>query len=146
MMKTKTGTWFEVGVRHSQTQEDGTEKKVTDRYLVNALSFTEAEAIAIQHQSEYSTDFAITSESQTSYNELILSNEEDTTFFKAKIAFITINEKTGKEKATKIQYLVEAPTISEALHNIGEALKGIMDYRVYSITKTRIIEIIEKEK
>jgi hypothetical protein len=145
-MKTKTGTWFEVGVRHSQTREDGTEKKVTDRYLVNALSFTEAEAIAVQHQSNYSTDFAITSESQTSYNELILTDKENTLFFKAKIAFITINEKTKKEKVTKMQYLVEASTISEALHNIGEALKGIMDYRVCSITETRIIEIIEKEK
>lgn len=143
-MKTKTGTWFEVCVRHSQAQEDGTEKNVTEKYIVNALSFTEAEAIAIQHQSEYSTDFAITSESQTSYNELILSNEEDTTFFKAKIAFITINEKTGKEKATKIQYLVEASTISEALRNINEALKGTMDYRVCSVAETKIVEIIEK--
>lgn len=145
-MKTKTGTWFEVGVRHSQTQEDGTEKKVTDRYLVNALSFTEAEAIAVQHQSNYSTDFAITSESQAPYNELILTDKEDTLFFRAKIAFIAINEKTGKEKVTKMQYLVEASTISEALHNIGEALRGTMDYRVHSITETRIIEIIEKEK
>lgn len=145
-MGTKTGTWFEVGVRHSQTQEDGTEKKVTNRFLVNALSFTEAEAIAIQHQSNYSTDFAITSELQSPYNELILTDKENTLFFKAKIAFITINEKTKKEKVTKMQYLVEASTISEALHNIGEALKGITDYRVCSITETRIIEIIEKEK
>lgn len=146
-MGTKTGTWFEVGVRHPQTREDGTEKKVTDRYLVNALSFTEAEAIAVQHQSNYSTDFAITSESQTSYNELILTNKENTLFFKAKIAFITINEKTGKEMVTKTPYLVEASTISEALHNIGEALKGTMDYRVCSISETKIVEIIEnKEK
>lgn len=151
-MKSISASWFEVTIRYSKPLEDGTDKMVTERYGVDALSFTEAESRIIGEMGTNITgEFKITSESQTNYNEVVFSNDsEDEYWFKCKLQFITINESNGKEKYSNINYLVQAKSVAKALDNITKMMRGTMtDYKVVSISATKLIDVFEyktKEK
>ena len=109
-MKSKTSDWFETKIRLDKTQEDGTQKKVTELYVVEALSFTEAEAKIIAEMKDYvSGEFDVKNITPTSYHEIFFSeNSKDDKWYKAKLQFITIDEKTEKEKRTAVTYLCQA--------------------------------------
>lgn len=151
-MKSISTSWFDVAIRYSKPLEDGTDKMVTERYGVDAQSFTEAESRIIGEMGTNITgEFKITSESQANYNEVVFSNDsEDEYWFKCKLQFITINESNGKEKYSNINYLVQAKSVAKALDNITEMMRGTMtDYKVVSISTTKLIDVFEykpKEK
>lgn len=151
-MKSVSANWFEVAICYSKPKEDGTDKMVTERYGVDALSFTEAESRIVEEmEANITGEFKITSESQANYNEVVFSDDsEDEYWFKCKLQFITINESNGKEKYSNINYLVQAKSVAKALDNITEMMRGAMtDYNVVSISATKLIDVFEyktKEK
>ena len=108
-MRSRTANWFETKIRYEKTMDDGKQKAVTELYVVDALSFTEAEAEIIQEMSAYITgDFKVTGISQAPYSEIFFSDTDtDDRFFKTKLQFITIDEKTEKEKRSNVNYLVQ---------------------------------------
>lgn len=119
---------------------------VTERYGVDALSFTEAETRIVEEMEACITgEYKITSEVQASYNDVIFSEDsEDENWYKCKLQYIVINENTGKEKYTSINYLVQAKSVAKALSNITEFMKGsVTDYKVASIVATKLIEVFE---
>lgn len=145
-MRTLTSQFFEVGVRYDKTMEDGQQKKVTERYVVDALSFTEAEERIAKQLSHYiSGDFEIKSEVPVPYGEIFLSdNSNDDRFYKVKVAFITIDEKTEKEKRSINTYLVQGSSVKTALDNTNEVFNGTMiDYVITAINETKIIDFFE---
>lgn len=79
------------------------------------------------------------------YNEIFFSdNLSDEGWYKAKVAFITIDEKTAKEKRNCTNFLVQAHSISNALTNIQDAFRETMvDYVVVSIAETKILDVFE---
>ena len=107
-MRSRIGMFFEVGIRLEKTMEDGSSKKVTEKYAVDAMSFTEAESIVTKKLSDnISGDFEIKSEAQAAYREISFSGKEgESKWYKAKVRFITLDEKTEKEKRTVVTYLV----------------------------------------
>lgn len=108
-----TATFFECGVRYERTTEEGTTKKVNELYIVDALTFTEAESrITEEMQPFVSGDFDVMTLKRTRYSEY--DNSEGDKYYKAKIMFITLDEKTGKEKRTAVYWLVPANDIGEA--------------------------------
>lgn len=134
--------WFECKVRYDKMQENGSVKKVNEPYLVDALSFTEAEARIIEEQTPYiSGDFSVAAVKRTKIAEIFYDEEGDK-WYLAKVAFITIDEKTAVEKRSIAQMLVQAKNFRSALDNLVEGMQGTMaDYEVVSIAETPIMDV-----
>lgn len=148
MMKSKTAKWFETKVRYEKTMDDGMQKKVTEQYTVDALSFTEAENSIIEEMSVYiSGEFEVTDIKMASYKEVFFSDhEKDDRWFKAKLQFITIDEKTEKEKRTNNYFLVQADTLPQAVKYVEEVMgKTMIDYAIASIAETQIMDVYEHQ-
>lgn len=148
-MRTKTSSWFETKFQYEQTQEDGSSKKVTESYVVDALSFSEAEESIIKEMEPFgSGEISVKSINHVPYGEIFFdeSGEADK-FYKAKLAFITLDEKTEKEKRTSVTYLVQASTLDDAKKNINEVMGDTMiDYIIQSISETKIMDVFEKKE
>lgn len=145
-LRSRTGSWFECKVRYERTMEDGTKKSVTELYIVDALSFTEAEAKIIDEMSCYvSGEFKVVSIVRASFNEIFFSDiTEDELWFKAKLAFLTINEKTEKEKRTYQNYLVQGKCIERAKRYVDEVMGHTMiDYELKSLSESKILDVFE---
>lgn len=147
-MRSRTSDWFETKIRYAKTQEDGTQKNVTEQYVVDALSFTEAEGSILEEMKAYiSGDYKITDIKPAAYHEIFFSDmEKDDKWYKAKLQFITIDEKTEKEKRSTVTYLVQAATLPAAVKNIGEVMGGTMiDYEIASVAETQIMDVFEHD-
>ena len=143
-MKSKVSKFFEVKIQYQKMQEDGKEKKVTEQYVVEALSFTEAEARIIKEMTPYvSGDFDVVSEKIAPYNEIILSDKsDDDKWFISKVGFITLDERTAKEKKQTFRYLVQASTSEIALDYTKEMLsRGMSDYSIDSVQDTPTLDV-----
>ena len=145
-MRSRTANWFECKVRYEKTMEDGLQKKVTEGYVVDALSFSEAEERIIEEMSSYiSGEFNVTDIKKATYGEIFFSDQElADKWYKAKLQFITIDEKTEKEKRSNVNYLVQAGTLNGALKNLDEVMGGTMiDYVIVSIAETTLVDVFE---
>ena len=139
-------TWFETKVRYTKAQEDGPEKPVTEAYVVDALSFTEAESRITDEMSVYvSGEFKVSGISKAAYGEVFFSDMDgDDKWYKAKLSFITIDEKTEKEKRTTVNYLVQAKSLARALRYIDEVMgKTMNDYDVVALAETKVMDVFE---
>ena len=143
-MKTKFSKYFEVKIQYEKMLEDGEEKKVTEQYVVEALSFTEAEARIIEEMTPYiSGEFDVVSEKIAPYNEIFLSDKsDDDKWFISKVAFITIDERTAKEKKQTFRYLVQAETSEKAMDYTKEMFShGMSDYSIDAVQDTPTLEV-----
>ena len=147
-LRSRTSTWFECKVRYEKTREDGSEKITTELYTVDALSFTEAEAKIIEEMSAYvSGELQVANINPAKYNEIFFSgNDDDDLWFKARLAFITIDEKKDKEKRTYVNYLIQAKSIERAKRYVDEVMgKTMIDYELKSLSETNIFDVFEHE-
>ena len=143
-MKSKVSKYYEVKVQYRKMLEDGKEKKVTEQYVVEALSFTEAESRIIEEMTPFiDGDFDVVSEKIAPYNEILLSDSySDDKWFVSKVAFITIDEKTEKEKKQTFRYLVQAATSELALDYTKEMFShGMSDYCIEAVQDTPILDV-----
>lgn len=141
----KTGEFFVCSVTYEKLTEDGIQKKVTEQHVVEAVSFTDAEAKITKDVSLYvSGEFVVKDISRAPYKELILSEkEDDDRFYKVKVKFFVIDEHTAKEKPTNIFYLVQANTTKQAQKYTEQAFEGTMVCNeIASIVETKIIDIL----
>lgn len=137
-------TWFECKIRYERVMENGMNKKVTEPYLVDALSFTEAEARIIEEMTPFiSGEFTISDIERANYSELFPSDEESADrWFKCKLIFITLDDKSGAEKKTSTQVLVQAADLRDAVKKLDEGMKGTMaDYQIASVAETAIMGV-----
>ncbi len=134
--------WFECKIRYEKILENGTSSKATEAYVVDALSFTEAESRITQIASEQvSGEFTISDIKRANYSEIFFNDDGDR-WFKAKLQFITIDEKSGMEKRSSTNMLVQASDLRDALDKIDAGMKGTMaDYVVASIAETAIMDV-----
>ena len=135
-------SWFECKVSFEKVLENGMQKKVTEPYLVDALSFTEAEARIIEEIRPFiSGEFTVTDIKRARISELFF-NENGDRFYKIKVYFITLDEKSGAEKKTAAQMLAQACTLKEAIAVLEEGMKGTMaDYTIASVTETMLMDV-----
>ena len=133
--------WFETAVRYDKMMEDGIVKRVTERYLVDALSFAEAEARTTEAQSPYiSGEFTVSVARKTKIAEIFGADAER--YYLAKVAFITIDEKTAQEKRSISHILVGAPSFREAYDNFMDGMKVTMaDFELVSLAETPILDV-----
>lgn len=134
--------WFECRVRYDKMHENGIVKKVTEAFLVDALSFTEAEARIIEEQTPFiSGDFSVSAVKRTKISEIFWDDTADK-WYLAKVAFITIDEKTGAEKKASSLILTQAAGFKDALDHFLEGMKGTMaDFEIQSITETPLMDV-----
>ncbi len=129
--------------------EDGLQKKITESYVVDALSFTEAEKRILEEMSSYiSGEFEVSDIKRATYKEIFFSDEKlADRWYKAKLQFITPDEKTGKEKRSNANYLVQAGTLNGAVKNLDEVMGGTMiDYVIAAVAETTLIDVFEYKK
>ena len=137
-------TFFEVRVRYEKVMETGTNKQVTEPYLIDALSFTEAEARIIEEMKPFiSGEFKVKAVKQANYSELFFSNDKNADiWYKAKLAFVTLDEKSGAEKKAYTNILIQALDLRNAIKRLDEGMKGTMaDYKIVSISETKIMDV-----
>ena len=140
--------WFECKVKTEKTLENGTQKKVTEPYIVDALNFTEAEARIIKEISPYCNgQLEVVDIKRVKYSELF-TNEADSAdkWYKVKVMFITLDEKSQTEKKTASFILVQASDFKDALATFEEGMKGsLADYEINTIQETNILDVFPFE-
>lgn len=147
-MRTKTSNWFEVKMRYDKVHEDGYEKKVTESYVVEALSFGEAEKKAMEFLGCYvSGEIQVVNINPMKFQEVFFNEQESCDrYYKAILQFITIDEKTEREKHTQVYYLVQASSFDNCKDTIRTIMDGTMvDYQIASVSETKVIDVIEHE-
>ncbi len=136
-------TLYECGIRYERTMENGMTKKVTELYLVDALSFAEAEGRITKEMEPYiSGDFDVVTIKRTNYSEIVEGLSTADKWFKAKLNFISIDEKSGKEKKQAVHFIVRATDINNAHICVVEHMKGsMMDYEIATLDETKIMDL-----
>lgn len=134
-------SYIETAARYEKMQENGSVKKVTERFICDALTCTEAEAMTIENLQPYvSGDLDVTSNKKVNISE-VFGDKECGRFYLAKVGFIQIDEKTAKEKRTVSQILVGAPDFTNAVEEFNEGMKGTMaDFELVGLTETPIVD------
>ena len=137
-------TWFECKVKYDKMMENGMPKAVTEPYLVDALSFTEAETRITEEITPFiSGDFKVTAVKRTNTAEIFWDETGDR-WYKVKVNFITIDEKTGVEKKTSNYMVVQAADFKSAYDNFMKGMDGTMsDFEIASITETMIMDVFK---
>ena len=142
-------TWFECKIRYDKTMEDGKIKKVTETYMVDALTFTEAERRFLEEVEPFmSGEYEVSDIKKAKVAELMASNDgNDDRWYKARVAFITLDEKTAVEKRTSQTLLVQARDLKTAVANLEKNMTGTMgDWDLTSMAETPILDVFPYEK
>lgn len=140
--------WFICKIRYEKVMENGMNKKVTEPYLVDALSFTEAESRIIEEMTPFiGGEFTVSDIKRAHYSELFPSDEESADkWYDCKLEFITLDEKSGAEKKTKTTVLVQASDLRDAMKKLDEGMKGTMaDYNAVCLKETTIMDVYPYE-
>lgn len=134
--------WFECKVRYDKLQENGAVKKVTEAYLVDAVSFTEAEARITEEETPFiSGEFSVSAVKRTKIAE-IFWNEAGDRYYLVKCAFITIDEKTAAEKKSNSLILVQASDFKNAYDTFMDCMKDTMaDFEIVQINETPYMDV-----
>ena len=134
--------WFECTIKYEKQLEEGKIAKTTERYLVDALTFTEAEARIIKEMKPFiSGEFEVANINPQKYSELFW-NEKCDKWFKTKVNFIVLDEEKGVEKKVANYMLVQANDLKEARELLVEGMKGSQaDWEIASISETKIIDV-----
>lgn len=138
--------WFECKIKIDKTTADGLIKTTTENYLVDALSFTEAEARITEEMRPYiSGEFKVDSVKRVRVSEMFFDETGDR-WYKAKVNFVTLDEKKGVEKRTASYMYVQASEFSKALQNLMEGMKGTMsDFEVAAINETNLLDVFKED-
>lgn len=129
-------------MRYDKTLDTGLIKTVTEPYMIDALSFTEAEARIIEEITPFiSGEFSVSDIKRVKYSDTFF-NESGDRYYKAKLYYITLDEKSGAEKKTAVNMLVQASELREAVDIIDEEMKKTMiDYSIAGVTETAIMDV-----
>lgn len=145
-MRTKTAMWYATTVRYERSKGD--ENNIaTESYTVDALSFAEAEQRITEEMEPYcSGEFDVKKIAIAPYTEVFFSEDEgDDKFFRATVVMITLDERTGKEKKTNVNFLVQAKNIETARRYVVDAfLNTQIDYEINRLVETKILDVFEK--
>ena len=145
-MRTKTSKWFEAKLRYDKVLDNGSEKKVTESFVIEAFSFGEAEKIALEFLgSLVSGEIQVININPMKFNEVIFDEEESCDrYYKAKLQFITLDEKTEKEMTKYFYYLVQASSFDNCKDTIRKMKQStLIDYQIAAVSETKIVDVVE---
>ncbi|KAF5072854.1 hypothetical protein DSECCO2_197420 [anaerobic digester metagenome] len=133
---------FECKIKYDKLQENGIQKTVTEPYLLDALSFTEAEKRIVEEVQPFiSGEFTISDIKRKRFAEVLLNDRGDR-YYKARLQYLTLDEKSGTEKKTNVNMLVQASSLREALEIVEKEMdKTMIDYVIHTISETPIMDL-----
>lgn len=139
--------WFECKVTYEKVADNGMPKKVVESYLVDADSFTLAEAKMIEEITPFVSmgGFNISNIRKVNYAELFL-NEDDKCdrYYRCKVLYVTIDEKNGVEKKTPAFMLVKSDSLPNAVAELEKQMgKGLADYEIASVAETALMDVFQ---
>ena len=141
--------WFECKVSYERQADSMGMKKVSESYLVDALSFTEAEKRIIKEVRPFVSvgELEGVNIRRARIAELFLNDEaEDDRYFRAKVNFITVDEKSGSEKKTSATMIVKSDSLPNAVTELKAQLDSQMaSYEIASVTDTQILDVFQYE-
>lgn len=140
--------WFTCKIKYDKVSDEGLMVKTNETYMVDALSFTEAEKRFIEEMEPYmSGEFEVSDIRKTKVSELFESEDSlADRWYKANVALITIDEKSAKEKRTNCPMFIQAANLNDALSNLVKGMAGTMsDYVITSIAETKIMEVFHAD-
>lgn len=148
MRRAKNAKWFEMRVKYSRQADSGDYKEVTEKYGIEALTFGEAEAEIIKEVQPFcaSGEVKVVGAAIASYGEVWFDDREAADkFYKAKVLFVTIDEKKQKERKSTHYYLIQAGSVEDARKAVvDDVMKGaVMDYVISGIQETPIFDCYE---
>ena len=142
--------WVEVTNSFLRLMENGKVKKVSEKLLCDALSVSEAEAIAIREYEaicDSGSNFNVKATKVTKISEIFNVDNEVGKYYLVKVGFISLDEKSGAEKHTISQILVGAENFATAVSNFHKGMEGTMtDYEIVSISETPIVMVVPHGK
>ena len=147
-MTSKHADWFETSVKYDKMGDAGTPVTVKETYSLESFTFTEAEETIAEELKVYiSGEFDVVDMKKAPYKEVFFSeNPADDKWYKVKVQFIIIDEKTEKEKYSTVTYLVQSNSLQNAVKGICEVLdKGMQDWKLSSVTETKLLDVFEKK-
>lgn len=149
-MRNKTSEWFECGVSYLKLNDKGETKEVKEKYVVEAPTFGSAEEIIIKEMYPCATQGGITVKTivRPKYQEICFSDDtKDNKFYKVKILTKEINEFDGSEKEVPSFHLIQASSLETARNAVINTVyaASMADYEIASISKTSVIDVVEKE-
>lgn len=135
--------WYEITIKAQKVMESGKEKKVSEKYMFDALSYTEAEARALEEFAQYYTDFSISRINPVKVSEIFFDGESDY-WYKCKVNYITLDEKSGKEKKQPVYIYVQASSTRHAEDNLKKGMEGTMsDWNLETVAETKILDVFK---
>lgn len=143
-MKSHIAQFFEVKFKYEKTQEDGLVKMVTEAYAIDAMTWSEAEKRIVEEMAAYAQGEAeIKDIRKAQYKEVLFSDKEaDDKYYKTKLSFITLDEKSGKEKRQNVIYLVQAASTAQAEKYIHDVMSPTtFNYEVVKVEETKILDV-----
>ena len=140
--------WYECKLSYRKVMENGLEKNATESYLVDALSFAEAENRVIEYFRPFvSGEFLVNAVGRKKYSEVFFNDSDAADlWFHAKLMFVTLDEKSGAEKKTASYMLVQAADIREAIKHLDAQMRGTLcDYVIAEMKETAIKDVLRYE-
>ncbi len=134
--------WYECKVKYRKIDENGIQKVVTEPYLVDALSFTEAESRINTEMSAFiSEEFKIVNIKVANFNEIHAFENADR-WFRSKVSLLAYDEEKGKERKTNLYLLIQANDVKDAFENTVEVMKNTMgEYTIPAISESPIMDV-----
>lgn len=144
-MRSCTSSWFECSIKYEKTLETGVQKKVSESYIVDALSFTEAESRIIEEKTPFIVgEFEVSGLKKAKFTEVFFDDDENADkWYKVKLQFIDMDD-TGNEKKSNALYLVQSSSLQDCVGSISDIMKGSMvDYVAAKVEETAIMDVYE---
>jgi hypothetical protein len=140
-------TWFLCKVKYAKENEEGLLKNISEQYLVDAVSFTEAEAILYDRlASQIRGDFQVTGISKSNIIDVFFYEDCDI-WYKCKICYLVADADSGKEKKVTQYMIVTAEDVKNAYDRIQESLSNMLvSFRIPDIVESAIVEVFPFEK
>jgi hypothetical protein len=134
--------WYECKVKYRKTHETGESKVTTETYLLDAVSYTEAESRITEEMAAYtSEEFKITNIKVANFSEVHPFENSDR-WFKSKVSLVSYDDESGKERKSNIYMLIQANDVKEAFENTDQAMQGTTgDYTIPAITESPILDV-----
>lgn len=140
-MKSISTNWFLATIKATMESPEGLPKKTTLQYVVAADTFTECEARTLE---EAGGDAEVIRECKAPFSEVFFDEENDGRWYKVKIALVTLDEATGKERKTAVVLLVQATSNEGAITSTKAMLKDV-DFEITDVCETKIVDVFHKD-
>lgn len=138
--------WFECKVTYERMGEDNDSKAKPHHYLVDALSFTEAEArISKECQSYAIGEITVSAVKRCKIAEMFFNDDlQEYKWFRCRVNYVSLDEEKKVEKEIPNTIMVQAVDFQDAVKALVKGMEGSMcDYEIASITETKILDVFK---